>query len=191
MSAVDASGAACPGTSLGTKTRAQVQAAVFQELSPTVVTVGSMFQRCTFGGAKLNTSNSAVTAVTTLPCSGTRWERIPGSSAREAAAAGGGVGAASRKVPAAGSRNLLRDCWERHCLAAAWRPPPLRLVPRRTTAPPRRTSPPRTTRACPPCSSEGAWTFSRCEFADMDGTAEAAEAKLRAQGINVDAYFYR
>ncbi|EFN52442.1 hypothetical protein CHLNCDRAFT_138977 [Chlorella variabilis] len=78
---------------------------------PTVVTVGSMFQRCTFGGTKLNTSNSAVTAVTTLPCSGT--------------------------------------------------------------------------------SSEGAWTFSRCEFADMDGTAEAAEAKLRAQGINVDAYFYR
>ena len=43
----------------------------------------------------------------------------------------------------------------------------------------------------PPGSNGVPWSFSTCEFDDFSGVADAAEAKLRAQGVNVDRYRHR
>lgn len=40
-------------------------------------------------------------------------------------------------------------------------------------------------------SNDNTWTFNSCEFADFDGWADAANARLRAQGVPVDTYKYK
>lgn len=46
---------------------------------------------------------------------------------------------------------------------------------------------------CPtfPCSNNVPWTFSKCHFEDFNGWADAADQKLRAAGVKLDAYFHR
>lgn len=43
----------------------------------------------------------------------------------------------------------------------------------------------------PTIRSDNTWTFNSCEFADFDGWADAANARLRAQGVPVDTYKYK
>ncbi|PSC71071.1 hypothetical protein C2E20_5453 [Micractinium conductrix] len=44
---------------------------------------------------------------------------------------------------------------------------------------------------CQGVSNGVPWTFSKCEFEDFNGYADAAEAVLRRKGIDVDSYKYR
>ena len=48
-----------------------VRQAVFEELAPKGVTVGSTFGRCSYGASRLNMSNSLVAPLVELPCNGT------------------------------------------------------------------------------------------------------------------------
>lgn len=59
------------------------------------------------------------------------------------------------------------------CRLAAQRPPPSPLP------------------GLPITYSDNTWTFNSCEFADFDGWADAANARLRAQGVPVDTYKYK
>ncbi len=69
--AKDASGAYCPGTGAPPITVAQLEAAVFEELSPGEVTVGSTYNSCTQGQLRLTQDNSRVVEPVVLPCNGT------------------------------------------------------------------------------------------------------------------------
>lgn len=51
---------------------AAVKKAVFEELSPRGVTVGSTLNRCSYGITKLTTSNSLVAPLVNLPCNGAK-----------------------------------------------------------------------------------------------------------------------
>ena len=42
-----------------------------------------------------------------------------------------------------------------------------------------------------PCSNGVAWTFSKCDFDDFNGWADAADEALRAQGVALEKYKYR
>ena len=63
--------ATCPGTSPPKVTAKQVAAAVFAETSPSNVTVGSTFARCSYGKTKLTAANSRVADLVQLPCNAT------------------------------------------------------------------------------------------------------------------------
>jgi hypothetical protein len=63
--------ATCPGTSPPKFTAKQVAAAVFAETSPSNVTVGSTFARCSYGKTKLTAANSRVADLVQLPCNAT------------------------------------------------------------------------------------------------------------------------
>lgn len=41
------------------------------------------------------------------------------------------------------------------------------------------------------CSNGIAWDFTNCDFDNFNGWADAANEKLRAQGVPVDSYGYR
>ncbi len=45
---------------------------MFQELNPGGVTVGSTFNKCSYGKTKLTQANSLVADLVKLPCSGTK-----------------------------------------------------------------------------------------------------------------------
>ncbi|KAL4421679.1 hypothetical protein ABPG77_001220 [Micractinium sp. CCAP 211/92] len=111
IAGVASPGVACPGTTLPLTTVAAVKKAVFEELSPRGVTVGSTLNRCSYGITKLTTSNSLVAPLVNLPCNGTN----------------NGVN----------------------------------------------------------------WTFSKCDFDDFNGYADAADEALRQKGVNLDAYKHR
>lgn len=69
--AKDASGTYCPGTGAPPITVAELEAAVFEELSPGEVTVGSTYNSCTQGRLRLTQDNSRVVEPVVLPCNGT------------------------------------------------------------------------------------------------------------------------
>ncbi len=71
VAAVNTRGAACPGMQLPKRGTADIKKAVFAESNPSSPTVGSTFNQCSFGTTRLNTSNSIVTDLVTLPCNGT------------------------------------------------------------------------------------------------------------------------
>lgn len=76
--AVDASGNACPGTSLPPYSVASIRGAVLPETNPTGTTVGSQYRACSNGRATLNAKNSVVADWARLGCTGTglggiRW----------------------------------------------------------------------------------------------------------------------
>ena len=67
-----AGGAACPGTTLPTVNAPMVRQVVFPELAISgTSTVGALFNRCSYQKTRLNSTNSLVTDVVRLPCSGT------------------------------------------------------------------------------------------------------------------------
>lgn len=111
IAALGAQGRACPGTQLPRFKLPQIRAAIFQEANPRGVTVGSTFNRCSYGKSKLTTGNSLVAEVVELPCQATTKGR--------------------------------------------------------------------------------SWTFSKCEFDDFDGYADAADAVLIRRGINLNKYRHR
>ncbi|PRW59320.1 hypothetical protein C2E21_2437 [Chlorella sorokiniana] len=71
LQAQDASGAYCPGTGAPPMTVQQLEAAIFEEVSPNQVTVGSTYNRCTQGQLRLTRGNSRVVDPVVLPCNGT------------------------------------------------------------------------------------------------------------------------
>lgn len=64
------SGAACPGTQPPKFSADEVRRAVFVENSPNRTTVGSIFNRCSYGKTKLTANNSRVVEPVKLPCEG-------------------------------------------------------------------------------------------------------------------------
>lgn len=70
VSGRDASGAACPGTSLPSNTADKVRATVLQEANPSGVTVGSTYNKCSYGKSRLTAQNSLVADTLMLPCQG-------------------------------------------------------------------------------------------------------------------------
>lgn len=68
---MDTDGTACTNTAIPSTTAAQVRKAVFQELNPGGVTVGSTYNKCSYGKTKLTQANSLVADVVKLPCNGT------------------------------------------------------------------------------------------------------------------------
>ncbi|KAL4439954.1 hypothetical protein ABPG75_002955 [Micractinium tetrahymenae] len=70
IAGVDASGAACPNTALPKYSAADIKKAVFEELNPGGTTVGSTFNRCSFGKSRLTMTNSLVADLVKLPCAG-------------------------------------------------------------------------------------------------------------------------
>lgn len=50
----------------------QVRKAVFEELNPRGVTVGSTLNKCSYGITKLTTFNSLVAPLVNLPCNGSK-----------------------------------------------------------------------------------------------------------------------
>ena len=70
--AQSAEGAACPGTTLPTLSSPLVRQVVFAELAPSGrASVGALFNRCSYQKTQLNTTNSVVTEIVSLPCTGT------------------------------------------------------------------------------------------------------------------------
>lgn len=48
----------------------QVRRAVFQELNPSAITVGSTFNRCSYNRSRLTAANSRFANMVVLPCGG-------------------------------------------------------------------------------------------------------------------------
>ncbi|PSC67339.1 hypothetical protein C2E20_8969 [Micractinium conductrix] len=72
IAATFSSGVACSGTSLPTMTRADIQEEVFSELAAFgTPTVAAAFNRCSYQRSRLNMTNSNVTDIVRIPCSGT------------------------------------------------------------------------------------------------------------------------
>ncbi|KAL4452150.1 hypothetical protein ABPG75_007812 [Micractinium tetrahymenae] len=71
IAGVNTDGTACTNTALPSTTAAQVRKAVFQELNPGGVTVGSTYNKCSYGKTKLTQANSLVADTVQLPCNGT------------------------------------------------------------------------------------------------------------------------
>jgi hypothetical protein len=113
VAGVDASGDACPGTSLPATSVAEVKRAFFQEANRQGPTVGAAINQCSHGRSRLTSLNSLVTPLVRLPC------------ASNASFAG---------------------------------------------AP---------------------WTFTKCDFEDFNGWADAADEALRARGVVLERYKYR
>lgn len=65
-------GAACPGTQLPTASVSDIERAVFAEVNPSGITVGSTFSGCSYGKSRLTQRNSQVAAPVELPCAGSR-----------------------------------------------------------------------------------------------------------------------
>ncbi|PSC69234.1 hypothetical protein C2E20_7279 [Micractinium conductrix] len=63
-------GAACPGTQLPTASVSDIERAVFAEVNPSGITVGSTFSGCSYGKSRLTQRNSQVAAPVELPCAG-------------------------------------------------------------------------------------------------------------------------
>ena len=61
---------ACPGTALPKFSVDDVKKAVFAESNPSSPTVGSTFNKCSYGKTKLTTANSRVADLVQLPCNG-------------------------------------------------------------------------------------------------------------------------
>lgn len=71
IAGIDAkTGAACPGSAKPQATVGQVRRAVFQELNRNGTTVGSTFNRCSYGKNRMTMNNSLVADTVNLPCSG-------------------------------------------------------------------------------------------------------------------------
>jgi hypothetical protein len=67
-----ADGSACPGTALPEFTADQVRASVFEELAPNNVTLGFLYNKCSYGSSKINMTNSLVADTVELPCNSTQ-----------------------------------------------------------------------------------------------------------------------
>ncbi|PSC71116.1 hypothetical protein C2E20_5435 [Micractinium conductrix] len=111
ISGVSKPGTACPGTQLPLVSVTAVRKAVLPELNPAGITVGSTFNKCSYGKSTFNAANSQVADLVQLPCNGVT----------------NGV----------------------------------------------------------------AWTFSKCDFDDFNGYADAADAALAARGIDLSRYKHR
>ncbi|KAL4440139.1 hypothetical protein ABPG75_003140 [Micractinium tetrahymenae] len=61
----------CEGTAPALYSQDQVRAAIFEEVSPDNVTVGSTYNKCSYGKTRLTASNSLLADPVELPCSGT------------------------------------------------------------------------------------------------------------------------
>ena len=67
-----AGGGACPGTTLPATTAAEVRRVMFPDYALSgAASVGGQINRCSYQKTRLNSTNSAVTEVVRLPCSGT------------------------------------------------------------------------------------------------------------------------
>ncbi|KAL4423979.1 hypothetical protein ABPG75_001280 [Micractinium tetrahymenae] len=73
VAAAQPDGAACPNTQLPTTTVSAVKQAVFAESNPNGTTVGSTFNKCSYGKSTMTASNSMVADTVTLPCAGTNY----------------------------------------------------------------------------------------------------------------------
>lgn len=67
---MDATKAACPGTSLPTTSVDAVKQTMFAEANPSGITVGSTYNQCSYGKTRLTAANSMVADIVQLPCSG-------------------------------------------------------------------------------------------------------------------------
>ena len=65
---------ACPGSELPWHSVEDVKRAVFADVNPGGITVGSTYSRCSLGKTKLTRNNSLVAPLVRLPCQGVRWE---------------------------------------------------------------------------------------------------------------------
>ena len=170
-------GTPCRGTGPAPLNRSQIQQAVFEEMQadPGVSTVGSTYNYCSYGKTRLTTDNSLVADTVRLGCSGRRHA--------------GGL---------RGGRDDGRG--EGMC-----RPEQLDLgwIPGKELAAslPSNTHTHLPAQACLPthtflchsslCSYGVPWSMATCEFDDFNGWADAADAALKARGVDVDQYFYR
>ncbi|KAL4430186.1 hypothetical protein ABPG77_004968 [Micractinium sp. CCAP 211/92] len=73
LSGRDANGSVCPGTSPPLNTPAEVRATVLQEANPSGITVGSTYNKCSYGRSRLTAQNSLVADTVVLPCQGTSY----------------------------------------------------------------------------------------------------------------------
>jgi hypothetical protein len=64
-------GSACPGTTLPRFSAADVSRTMFAEVNPGGATVGSIYNKCSYGKTRLTTANSRVTDMVRLGCNGT------------------------------------------------------------------------------------------------------------------------
>ena len=70
VSGVSKPGTACPGTQLPLVSVTAVRKAVLPELNPAGITVGSTFNKCSYGKSTFNAANSQVADLVQLPCKG-------------------------------------------------------------------------------------------------------------------------
>ncbi|PSC74160.1 hypothetical protein C2E20_2632 [Micractinium conductrix] len=111
IAGVSKPGTACPGTQLPLASVDAVRKAVLPELNPAGITVGSTYNKCSYGKSSFTAANSQVANLVQLPCNGVT----------------NGV----------------------------------------------------------------AWTFSKCDFDDFNGYADAADAALAARGIDLSRFKHR
>jgi hypothetical protein len=62
----------CPGTSLPKFSVDDVKKTVFAEFNPSSPTVGSLYNKCSYGKTTLTAANSQVADLVQLPCNGTK-----------------------------------------------------------------------------------------------------------------------
>lgn len=71
VAAIGADGKACPSTQLPQVPVSQVKQAIFQEANRDGITVGSLYNQCSYGKTRLTSLNSLVAPLVKLPCNGT------------------------------------------------------------------------------------------------------------------------
>lgn len=101
-------GPSCPGTQPPKFTSRQVEEAVFEEVSPSNITVGSIYNRCSYNKTRLTRDNSLVVAdPVELPCSGTT------RSGRAQGAGRGKQRYAGCRAQGAAGRGGAKQRWQR------------------------------------------------------------------------------